>query len=790
MAYNDNDIYTPNQYENIYYEAPIVAKRAPTVRDKYEIGKVWIDKINNDAYFITSITGGSAIWINAGGGAGTFASVTSSTGNITATLGDIIATAGNLNIAGTITFGALGAGTLRSSAAGVVSSLTDGTDGTVLIGTTGGTPAWATLTAGAGITIAEAAGTITITNPGATGTTSGTDVGGPVSPTGGGLTTFEGYDTNIATDGATANTVRIRLADDIVSVASITSTNDLDMLAGTCTIVSDDNNANAIYLHANAGVNEQIHIRANQGTAANSVVLSSDAGGLLISGGLNSADAINIQATDAAGGIDVDYGSGGMSIIGANGTFTVESGTAAISIGADAAAHAVTLGSTNTTASLTLQSGTGDVNVTSTDKINLDAVGTLEINSSAGIIGIGNDAVAQNINIGTGAAARVVTVGNSSGASQVVVDCGTGGISIGESANAHATTIGSTNTTSNLVLQTGSGSLLGTFGGIVDVNAVGAVTIDSSAGAIGVGVDADDFALNLGIAGARTVTLGSATGASSTVLDCGTGAFDLGVSATDHTSRLGSTTGVSALTLQAGTGAMTFTAGGAFDANATGAVTIDSSGGAISIGADDIDQAVNIATDGERTTTIGSNNGAAGIVIDCGTGDASFGATAIAHTTTVGSTTGVSASTLQSGTGAMTFTAGGIFDVNAAGAITLDSSAGTIGIGVNAISQNINIGTAGTRTVTIGSSTATSAVDLVAGSGNVSCNTDFEFGVANKGLVFQAGPKIVSGAGTPHGSITAPQGSLYLRTNGTTTNDRAYINTDGGTTWTALTTAA
>lgn len=44
------------------------------------------------------------------------------------------------------------------------------------------------------------------------------------------------------------------------------------------------------------------------------------------------------------------------------------------------------------------------------------------------------------------------------------------------------------------------------------------------------------------------------------------------------------------------------------------------------------------------------------------------------------------------------------------------------------------------------------------------------------------------GSGAP--TIAAPKGSLYLRTDGTTTNDRAYINTDAGTTWTALITAA
>ena len=47
---------------------------------------------------------------------------------------------------------------------------------------------------------------------------------------------------------------------------------------------------------------------------------------------------------------------------------------------------------------------------------------------------------------------------------------------------------------------------------------------------------------------------------------------------------------------------------------------------------------------------------------------------------------------------------------------------------------------------------------------------------------------IYFGSGVP--TVSAAKGSLYLRSDGTTTNDRAYINTDGATTWTALTTAA
>jgi hypothetical protein len=47
---------------------------------------------------------------------------------------------------------------------------------------------------------------------------------------------------------------------------------------------------------------------------------------------------------------------------------------------------------------------------------------------------------------------------------------------------------------------------------------------------------------------------------------------------------------------------------------------------------------------------------------------------------------------------------------------------------------------------------------------------------------------IYYGSGAP--TVSAAQGSLYMRSDGTTTNDRMYVNTDGGTTWTAVITAA
>jgi hypothetical protein len=115
--------------------------------------------------------------------------ITSSTGDIVSTLGagsfatsvtvgnDLHVLAGGADIVGTVEFSDLAAGTMRTSAAGVISALADGNDGTVLIGDTGGVPIWATLTAGANIGIAEAANSITISVTGVvTSVTAGTNI--------------------------------------------------------------------------------------------------------------------------------------------------------------------------------------------------------------------------------------------------------------------------------------------------------------------------------------------------------------------------------------------------------------------------------------------------------------------------------------------------------------------------------------------------------------------------------------------------------------------------------------
>lgn len=76
--------------------------------------------------------------------------------------------------------------------------------------------------------------------------------------------------------------------------------------AGRIIATAGEDAADCIYLHADAGTSEAIRLHSDQGTGAASIQLESDVGGITLTSGLASADAINIAA--ASGGFDVDCG--------------------------------------------------------------------------------------------------------------------------------------------------------------------------------------------------------------------------------------------------------------------------------------------------------------------------------------------------------------------------------------------------------------------------------------------------------------------------------------------------
>ena len=82
-------------------------------------------------------------------------------------------------------------------------------------------------------------------------------------------------------------------------------------------------------------------------------------------------------------------------------------------------------------------------------------------------------------------------------------------------------------------------------------------------------------------------------------------------------------------------------------------------------------------------------------------------------------------------------------------------------------------------------------VDSVAATGNVtadSATAPAAGGMAAFLASSTAGLGIYVGSGAP--TISAAQGSIYLRTDGSSTSTRLYVNTNGSTTWTNVTTAA
>jgi hypothetical protein len=111
---------------------------------------------------------------------------------------------------------------------------------------------------------------------------------------------------------------------------------------------------------------------------------------------------------------------------------------------------------------------------------------------------------------------------------------------------------------------------------------------------------------------------------------------------------------------------------------------------------------------------------------------------------------------------------------------------GNVSLTANVIAGNL---TSGAQMIAVGNVTggnirtngqvlALSATALPAG-GSVGAGYLFS-SVSNFGIFF--------GSGVP--TLSAAKGSLYLRSDGTTTNDRMYVNTNGAATWTAVITAS
>lgn len=189
----------------------------------------------------------------------------------------------------------------------------------------------------------------------------------------------------------------------------------------------------------------------------------------------------------------------------------------------------------------------------------------------------------------------------------------------------------------------------------------------------------------------------------------------------------------------------------------TGTTTINTAGAAATnIGTTPGTGAVNIGNTTGNTLVTGTLTATGNITSSTGNIASTLGS--VAANTTVTAGTGITATG-----GNITATLGGVF------------AGGTVNAGTNVVAAT---------TVTAGTGITATAGNIAASNGNIT------LGTAATSFIFANGIAIMAGTANPNTSVTAPKGSLFLTSNGSGVGDRAWINTGGGTAWTAITTAS
>lgn len=368
-------------------------------------------------------------------------------------------------------------------------------------------------------------------------------------------------------------------------------------------------------------------------------------------------------------------------------------------------AGAVTITAATTVNSLVVDNVTYDADaITSSSSLDIDAAGALSINSSAGVINVGNDAVNQNLNLGT-AGVRTVTLGNVTGATAVAINSGTGHITL---------------------TSTGAGDIIINSDDTLLLDADGVLELNSSGGAINIGNDADAQNINIGTgASQRVISVGNTTGATAIDVNYGSGTCAIG----DASAGAFSVDTAAGISLDGAT-ASNFTVTGASQD-----LTLASSGGSVNVDAtEDAAQAIYLHANGGTSETIQLH-------ADQGTGAGSIYLLSDDGGITIESTALASADAIN-----LVASAGGV-DIdgalqvniassqNAADAIRLNASAGGIDIdAVGAAGEDIVLTNTGgsinlvateaaADAIVLNSSNAAGGIDLLTGGGEISISS-------------------------------------------------------------------
>lgn len=315
--------------------------------------------------------------------------------------------------------------------------------------------------------------------------------------------------------------------------------------------------------------------------------IDSVAGYIELNSSLADNGALRLVASNVAGGIDIDAGTGGITIDTTN----------AISLDAAAASNFTT-----TVGNLTLDATTGLVNIDGGSGIN-----------------IGSKAEAQPINIGTGAAARMITIGNTTSTTTVDIDTGTGGFIV-DTASGGGISLDATGASCNFTLAS-TGDAQDLTIALTGANN-SSIVIDSA----GTGVDAIRFnsagGIDIDTAGQYNVNT-SSTAANAFRFSCaGAGGFDMDLGSSGFD--LDTTGPINLATSEGAGGSITLDAatnnGGITLSSGSQGIGINSGTGLIGIGhvsAGNMDIGTSATA---RTMRIGNSTGATRMFNRFGTG--------------------------------------------------------------------------------------------------------------------------------------------------------------------------
>jgi hypothetical protein len=366
------------------------------------------------------------------------------------------------------------------------------------------------------------------------------------------------------------------------------------------------------------------------------------ASGSILSPKFTSADAMDISST---GALTIDsVGTDNVSIGHEAAAKTIQLGNAA-STAVDIDALAVTVTSVN---ALTLTDGTADfaldgsgaASLAAATTVDLDSTGIMSLNSTAAI-NVGDDAVAAKISVGGDVATRTevelnaIVVDINAGATGVTIDAlDAGTVDIGTSAAVGSTTsainIGTSATLRTITVGNAASTKVDVNALIIELDSAGTIVLDSatttdvdstgilslnSAAAINIGNDDVDQAINIGIDGTRTITIGDA--ADSTILikslggtftldgtgqtvDLNSAALDIDASGAVNVTTAGAASDISLVTAHtagvaflldadADAGSIVQVDAGILDLNVTAAATLDAVGIALGAGSGELD---------------------------------------------------------------------------------------------------------------------------------------------------------------------------------------------------------